>query len=300
MATAEKRTWTVLELLNWTREFFRGRGIDNSRLNAEVLLAHVLGCERIMLYARFDEVVGEKARDEFRKLVRRRGDGEPLQYLLGEWEFFGRAFELTSDVLIPRQETELVVEACLEVLPEGVAARVADVGTGSGALAVTLAAERAGLQVIATDVSEAALAVARRNAERHAVADRIRFARGELTQPVRSQMSTACAGLQLLVSNLPYIPTGRIPSMPREVREHEPYIALDGGPDGLSIIRRLVPRAPESLVPGGWLVLELGEGQAGTVRQMVQEAGQYDMDTVKTVTGPDGCERVFRARTRPE
>ncbi len=295
--TGDDKVWTVLELLNWTADYFRRQGLENPRLNAEVLLGKVLGLERIMLYARFDQPVGEREREEFRALVRRRAAREPLQYLLGACEFYGRRFELTPAVLVPRQETELVVEKCLEKVPDA-ALWAADIGTGSGAIAVTLAAERPALHVIATDLSEEALAVAGRNAAAHGVGDRVLTARGDLAEPVRSLLPSGRTGLELLASNPPYIPTGDIAGLQPEVRDHEPRAALDGGPDGLDVLRRLVPAAADLLAPDGWLVLELGEGQADAVRQLAERTGAFDTDTTETTTDAHGCERVFCVRRR--
>jgi len=295
--TGDNKSWTVLELLNWTADYFRRLGLENPRLNAEILLGKVLGLERIMLYARFDQEVGERQREEFRELVRRRAAREPLQYLVGAWEFYGRRFELTPAVLIPRQETELVVEKCLEKAPDA-PLWAADIGTGSGAIAVTIAAERPALHVIATDLSEEALAVAARNAAAHSVSDRVHIARGELAEPVRALLPADRAGLDLLVSNPPYIPTARIEGLEPEVRDHEPRQALDGGPDGLDVLRRLIPAAADLLVPGGWLVLELGEEQAGPVRQLAGQTGALQMTSIETTTDACGCERVFCGRKR--
>ncbi len=293
--TGDNKIWTVLELLNWTADYFRRLGLENARLNAEVLLGKVLGLERIMLYARFDQPVGERERDEFRALVRRRADREPLQYLVGSCEFYGRRFELTPAVLIPRQETELVVEKCLARAKDD-ALWAADVGTGSGAIAVTLAAERPDLHVIATDLSEGALALAARNAAAHGVSDRVLTACGDLTDPVRGLLPADRAGLDLLVSNPPYVRTGEIAGLDPEVRDHEPRQALDGGPDGLDVLRRLVPAAAELLLPGGWLVLELGDGQADAVRQLAGGTGAFDVAGIETTIDAQGCERVFCAR----
>ena len=290
--TGDNKIWTVLELLNWTADYFRRLGLDNPRLNAEVLLGKVLGLERIMVYARFDQPVGERERDEFRALVRRRADGEPLQYLLGSTEFYGRRFELTPAVLIPRQETELVVEKCLAKATDA-PLWAADIGTGSGAIAVTLAAERPTLHVIATDLSADALALAARNAAAHGVADRVLTARGDLTGPVRGLLPADRAGLDLLVSNPPYVRTGDIAGLEPEVRDHEPRQALDGGPDGLDVLRRLVPAAAELLLPGGWLVLELGERQADAVRQLAEGTGAFDVAGIEITVDAQGCERVF-------
>jgi release factor glutamine methyltransferase len=293
--TGDNRSWTTLELLNWTADYFRRLGLENARLNAEVLLGKALGLERIMLYARFDQEVAERQREEFRALVRRRVAREPLQYLVGAWEFYGRRFELTPAVLIPRQETEIVVQKSLEKAPEA-PLWAADIGTGSGAIAVSLAVERPLLHVIATDLSAEALAVAARNAAAHGVSDRVHPAQGELAEPVRALLPPDRSGLDLLVSNPPYVPTGQIGGLEPEVRDHEPRQALDGGPDGLAVLRRLVPSAADLLAPGGWMVLELGERQADPVRRMAEQTGAFDVSSIETVTDANGCERVFCIR----
>jgi release factor glutamine methyltransferase len=296
-AGTDKKTWTVLELLNWTADYLRRSGVDNPRLSAEVLLGNILGLERIMLYARFDESVGADQRGRFRELVKRRAAREPLQYLTGGWEFYGRRFELNPAVLIPRPETELLVERCLELLPDSAGSRwAADIGTGSGIIAVTLAVERRGLHVVATDVSAEALEVASRNAEGNRAASRIRFVQGDLAGPVRPALPKGVIGLDLLASNPPYVPTAQIPGLQPEVRDHEPRWALDGGLDGLDVIRRLVPQAAELLAPGGWMVLELGSGQADAVDQMVAATNSFDVATATTMTDAAGCQRVLSVR----
>jgi release factor glutamine methyltransferase len=296
--TAVKQSWTVLELLNWTTDHFNRAGIENPRLNAEVLLGHVLGLERIMLYARFDQQVSEAHKDRFRELVRRRASREPLQYLTGRCEFYGRQFDLTPAVMVPRQETELLVDKCLEKIGQG-EFWAADVCTGSGVIAVTLAAEQPLLRVVATDSSAEAIEVAARNAAKHGVADRVLLAAGDLTEPVRARLPAGLKGVDLLASNPPYVPTAVIEQLDPEVRDHEPRAALDGGPDGLGVVRRLVPEAARILAPGGWLVMELGEGEVDAVRNLVRDAGAFAVESIETVADSGGCERVFCVHRAP-
>lgn len=297
MASDGKKLWTVLELLNWTAHYFEEKGIQNPRLNAEVLLGKVLGLDRIMLYACFEQVVDGARRDEFRKLVRRRAGRRPLQYLVGNCEFYGRQFEVTPAVMVPRQETESVVRTCLEMIGSAEGDLwAADVGTGSGIIAVTLAAERGSLWLVATDASGQALAVAARNAAKHGVQDRIRFAEGDLTEPLAEQLPPGRDGFDLIASNPPYVPTGQIGSLQPEIRDYEPRAALDGGPDGLDVIGRLVPQAAPLLAPGGWLVLEMGEGQADAVTRLVEQSGAFAAETIRTATDAGGRERVLCAR----
>ncbi len=295
-ASDGKTAWTVLELLNWTTDYFRHAGIADARLNAEALLAGVLGMERIMLYARFDEPVGEDERARFRKLVKERAARVPLQYLTGECEFYGRSFEVTPAVMVPRQETELVVEQCLEVLAPQAEAWAADLCAGSGAIAVSLAAERPLLRLVAADASAEALHVAARNAERHGVAERVLTAAGDLAAPVARALPQGRERVELVAANPPYVPTDRIAQLQPEVRDHEPRAALDGGPDGLDVVRRLVPQAADLLAPGGHLVMEIGEGQAGPAREMMAGTGAFAPESLATFTDASGCERVVRGR----
>lgn len=284
----------MLDLLDWTTGYFEDAEIENPRLNAEVLLGNVLGLERIMLYARFDRQLDPQQRSEFRELVRKRAEHCPLQYLLGEIEFYERDFKVTPAVLIPRPETELVVDKCLEKLPdEDEAYRIADVGTGSGVIAVTLAVERSSAQVIATDFSAEALEVAAENARRHGVKDRVGLFQGDLTDPVKEALEKAGKKLHLLVSNPPYIPSDQVEELAPEVRDHEPRRALDGGQDGLDYVRKLVENAGSLLEGGGWLVLELSEGQADSVRDLLQSEDAFCGAEIETETDGTGCERVL-------
>lgn len=284
----------MLQLLDWTTEYFEDAEIENPRLNAEVLLGNVLGLERIMLYARFDQEVDARQRTEFRELVKKRADRHPLQYLLGEAEFYGRDFTVTPAVLVPRPETEQVVDKCLEKLPEQEETyRIADVGTGSGVIAVTLALERPSAQVIGTDSSTDALEVAQQNARRHEVKERVGLLEGELTEPVQRALEKSGKKLHLLVSNPPYIPSDQVEELEPEVRDHEPRSALDGGEDGLDVVRLLIERAGPLLQDGGWLVLELGEDQADEVREMLGSTDAFHGAEVETETDGSGCERVL-------
>jgi len=287
----------VLELLNWTTGHFKRAGIEEPRLNAELLLGKALSWERIRLYTGFDVVVGRQERDEFRDLVKRRAAGWPLQYLLGRCEFYGRCFEVTPAVMVPRQETELVIDKCLQKLPgNGAGSWCADIGTGSGVIAVTLAAERPSLRVIATDSSEEALKVTARNTQAHGVAGRVALARGHLTDPVPGLLPPGSGGLDLLVSNPPYIPTGDIERLPAEIRDYEPLSALDGGADGLRVIAELISQARHVLKAGGWLIVELGEGQGEAVREIAAGTGDFRRDSIEIEKDGGGCERVLAAQ----
>jgi len=235
-----------------------------ARLEAELLLAFVLGMDRPGLYVRWDEAPGIGTRERFRQLVERRRCGEPLAYLTGERDFMGLSFHVTPDVLVPRPETELLVETALNHLREaGPSPPVVDVGTGSGAIAVSLAVYHPGIRVTAVDISQAALGVARANASRHGVTGRVTFRQGDL-------LAGLPGPVDLVTANLPYIPTWEWYRLPREVR-YEPRLALDGGPDGLDYYRRLVRQVPGVLRRGGRLLCELGPGQEETFLALVPE-----------------------------
>ncbi len=255
--------WTPLKLVAWTQEFFARKGVDAPRLTAEVLLAHALSCDRVRLYLDFDKPIGDAELARYRELVRHRAEGEPTAYLVGHREFYGRSFAVDARVLVPRPETELVVEAALAALPEG--GRALDLCTGSGIIAVSLALARPGATVVATDVSEDALAVARENAAR--LGARVEFATGDLWAAVHGD-----ARFDVIASNPPYVPAGELPGLSREVRR-EPCIALDGGGDGLAVLRRVIAGAPSRLVPGGTLVVEMHESHREVVPRLCLEAG---------------------------
>ena len=255
--------WTPLKLIAWTQDFFSKKAVDAPRLTAELLLASALSCDRVRLYLDFDKPLGDPELARYRELVRRRADGEPTAYLLGTKEFFGRPFRVDARVLVPRPETELVLEAALAALPEG--GRALDLCTGSGCLGISLALERKGTAVVATDLSEDALAVARENAA--ALGAVVEFAAGDL-------WAAAHAGppFDVIVSNPPYIPAKELAGLPREVRR-EPCIALDGGEDGLAVLRRIVTGAPARLAPGGTLCLEMHESHEEVLPGLCLAAG---------------------------
>lgn len=271
---------TVLEILQSTTAYFAQRGIESPRLNIEHLLADALGKRRLDLYLEFDRNVSEHELGILRAKVRRRAEREPLQHVLGHWDFFGRRFKTDARALIPRPETELLVEEALGRLPGKGSGRLAiDVGTGSGVIGITLLLERPDLQAIAIDQSAQALALASENASLHQVTSRVRFAEGDLL----SVLAPAVAA-DLIVANLPYIPTAQIASLAAEVRR-DPVAALDGGPDGLQLIRRLIRDTPAHLKPGGFLVLEIGAGQAADVCNLLAEEKCRDIFTRKDYQG---------------
>jgi release factor glutamine methyltransferase len=251
----------VLELIQSAGGYLQKNGVESPRLQAEHLLAHVLRCRRMDLYLQFDRPVSEAERAPLRDLVRRRAAREPLQHLLGEWDFYGRTFTVDRRALIPRPETELLITEILQLLPAEESLALLDVGTGSGIIALTLALERPNWKITAVDVSAEALDLARINASRHQV-DSIAFHQSDLLPDLPEGPPW-----QVVVANLPYIPSTEIPTLSPEVL-HDPVSALDGGPDGLDLIRRLVAQSASTLPPAAWLFLEIGAAQSTTVAEL--------------------------------
>ncbi len=252
---------TILDVITSATGYLEKHAVEDPRLNAEHLLAHVLGKKRLDLYLEFDRPLDESERAPLRELVRGRGEGTPLQHLLGSAPFFGRDFRSDARALIPRPETEQLAELILTACPAPLV--LLDVGTGSGVLAITLALERPGSEVHATDVSPAALALACENAASLGAA--VTFHEADLLPPGDQRFDA-------IVANLPYIPTADIAALSREVRR-DPANALDGGPDGLDLIRRLVAAAPSRLQPGGHVFLEIGHDQAAAVQSLLTAEG---------------------------
>jgi len=273
-------TWTTLKVLNWTKDFLAGKGIENARLEAEWLLCAATGLDRVGLYLNFEKPLDDEELARYRAMVIRRGRREPLQHILGSQEFDGLEFEVTPDVLIPRHDTETLVHEALVRKPE--AAAVLDIGTGSGCIAVSLARQLPQAAITAVDISGAALAVARRNAEKNGVA--IEFLQGSLCEPVAGRT------FDLIVSNPPYIPSRDIESLEPEVRDFDPRGALDGGADGLDFYRLLIPAALPRLNSAGWLLVEIGAGQDQDVQQLFRTAGEYEEPI--TASDPGGIVRV--------
>ena len=271
------RSWSVLELLRWTTDYFKRVGIDSARLDAEVLLAHVLEMDRLRLYIDYEKPVQAEERDRLRALVRRRAtDRVPVSLLLGKREFWSLEFRVTSDVLTPRPETETLVEAGLSKIPDPQSvARILDVGTGSGAIALSLASERPRAVITATDLSQPALKIAAENADHLQMGGRLRLLAGDLFEPV------ACERFDLIVSNPPYLARDDAGSLPPELA-HEPEMALFAGGDGLDVIRSLVAQAGDHLSPGGWLFIELSPDQVERVEQLRMQAG-LDVESLAEV-----------------
>lgn len=268
-------TWTIRRVLDWTRGHFEKQAVDSPRLTAELLLGHVLQLPRVKLYMDLDRPLSKEELATYRALIQRRLAGEPTQYVIGHKEFYGRRFAVDARVLVPRPETELLVEAALRAVPKDAPARVLDLCTGSGCVAVTIAAERPQASVWATDLSPGALAVAKANAEALGVDGRVTFFEGDLLAPVPPE-----ARFDVIVSNPPYVKSGEIAGLQRELQQ-EPRLALDGGADGLDVLRRLVPAALARLKPGGLLALEIGEDQGPALRELLTRAGAREVTIEK-------------------
>ena len=280
------RTWTIREVLDWTAKDFAARGIESARLDAELLVAMALGTDRVGLYLDLNRPLIDQERSAIRPLVARRRDREPVAYILGHRDFYGRRFEVTPDVLIPRPDTETLVEHALPCIPKDAVCRVLDVGTGSGAIAVTLAAERPLAQVTATDISGAALKVASSNAKRLEVADRIRF--------VETNLLSGEDQYDVIVSNPPYVTRSDMATLQVEVRDHEPATALEAGEDGLDVVRALLTAAEPVTASGAQMLIEVGAGQAASV---VKLAAAHDAwECVAAYLDLNRIERVVHLR----
>jgi release factor glutamine methyltransferase len=288
---AADQPWPVSRLLDWTGKYLAEKGSESPRLDTEVLLAHAMKCKRIDLYTRHDEEVADDVRQRFKALIRDRIEGCPVAYLVGRKEFYSLELEVNRSVLIPRPDTETVVEESLRLMKEMAEPSVLDVGTGSGCIAIAIAKYSKPARVTAVDVSAAALEVAARNAAKHGVAERIRFLQGDLFAPL-----PAGERFDLVLSNPPYIPHDDIAGLPAGVRDFEPHQALDGGRDGLEVLGRLVKEAPSRLKPGGYLIVEIGSPQEAPARQLIE--AQSALELAKTIHDSAGHPRVLRARLR--
>jgi release factor glutamine methyltransferase len=280
-------SWTIGDLLKTTAKYLKEKGIESPRLTAEVLLAHGLGVDRVGLYLEFEKPLTKKELSDYRDLVRRRVRGEPFQYITGVQEFWSMAFKVGPGALIPRPETELLVEQALsgaEKVKQGhhQGLRLLDLGTGSGIVAVSLAKELPEWEVWATDISAEALHWAKLNAEKHGVDCRIRFRQGDLFDSVRGEEG----GFHIIVSNPPYVGDEEYGALPPEVRDHEPRMALAGGLGGMATIERILRAAPDFLNPGGWLLLEMAPGQTERAMEIMEERGCYgEMSRIRDYSG---------------
>ena len=286
-----EESWTVLKLLQWTTDYFQKNNVPEPRTSAEVLLAHVLGEDRLFLYLNYDRPMETSELTAYRTSIKRRLEGEPNQYIPGLQEFWSLPLRVSPDVLIPRPETEVLVEAVLEFLAKTEpTVDILDLGTGSGAIAIALARELPTARIVATDLSMAALQLAQENAKSNQVDDKIFFIQGDMfgAIPGGSQKFT------VVVTNPPYVSDAEILELPREIRDFEPHHALEGGPDGLVVIRRIIAEAPTVLSPAGALIMEMGADQAESVLALVKDSQNYE--SYRIVKDYSGLDRVLVAK----
>ncbi|EMI18747.1 Protein-(glutamine-N5) methyltransferase, release factor-specific [Rhodopirellula maiorica SM1] len=285
MSDTKEEPWTVLRLLEWTTNFFKSRGSESPRLDAEVLLAHARDCARIELYTAFSEVPSEEQRVAFREMIRRRGEGTPVAQLVGYREFYSLRFRVDENVLIPRPETEhLVIEALDVAKAMNISdrpIRIADVGTGSGAIAITLAKNINNAEITAIDLSEAALKIATWNAEHLKVTDSVRLVHSDLFESVAEP-----ATFDIICSNPPYVSESEYEQLDPTVRDHEPREALVAGIDGMDVIKRLLETAPERLEVGGRLIIEISPMIAELCEELVEGTPTLgDLRFIKDLSG---------------
>ncbi|QDT37208.1 peptide chain release factor N(5)-glutamine methyltransferase [Stratiformator vulcanicus] len=286
-ASVNTDAWTVRKILDWTTQHLKSHGSESPRLEAEILLAHSRGCPRIQLYVQFDEVLSDAQRAKMRDLVKRRANAEPVAYLVGYREFFSLRFEVTSDVLIPRPETETLVLQALAHLKTCESPCLLDLCTGSGCVAISAAKNCPPASVVATDLSPQALAVAGRNAETHEVSDRVQFCEGDLFEAVPSD-----AKFHVIATNPPYVADTEWESLSPDIRLHEPNQALLSGADGLDHIRKIVGHAAHHLAPGGMLIIELSPEQARTVCDLLA-TWAHRVEPIRDVDGEVRFVRCF-------
>ena len=273
-------TWTIQKLLNWVTEYLKNKSIDSPRLSAELLLSHVLGLKRIELYTQFNKVIEQQSLSQLHELVKRASEHEPIAYLTGRREFYSLEFEITRDCLIPRPETELLVERAVEFLRTRDGNQyVCDLCTGCGCVAVAIARNLANCRVVATDISDAALAVATRNISRHGLGGRIELLRGDLFEPIIPGLGPA--KFDLIVCNPPYVSQAQFGKLAKNVRDFEPRLALAAGADGLDIIKRVIAGAIEFLKSASAIMLEIGNEQGPVVHKLLEATGRFDAITIE-------------------
>jgi release factor glutamine methyltransferase len=277
-------TWTVLNILTWTKNYLAGKGVENARLESEWLLSAALGLDRVGLYVNFDKPLTETELAVYRGMIARRARREPLQYILGSQEFMELDFEVSPAALIPRCDTETLLAEAVKRCKDAI--KILDIGVGSGCIAVALAVKLPSSQVCGVEQSADALTLAKRNAAKHGV--NVTLVQGSMFEPFNG------VRFDMIVSNPPYIPTGEFDSLQPEVRDFEPREALDGGADGLDFYRSIIPDATDHLNPGGWLLFEVGIGQAKRVLELFTQTGRFE--ELFTAKDPAGIERVVGGR----
>ena len=267
-------TWTIQKLLNWTAEYLTSKGVDSPRLSAEMLLSEALGLKRIELYTQFGQEVPQQQLDMLHGLVKRAGLHEPVAYLIGRTEFYSLELDITADCLIPRPETELLVQRAIEFLRTRSGVQyICDLCTGSGCIAVAIAKNVPEARVTATDIFSAALEVAARNVEKHRLKEQVRLLCGDLFEPVIQQLDVN--QFDLIVCNPPYVSTAEYEKLDKNVKDYEPVSALLAGADGMDVYRRIIKKVDEILKPGAALMLEIGYAQGPAVRNLLEQTGAF-------------------------
>ena len=268
------QTWTIQKLPNWITEYFTEKGLDSPRLAAELLLSHVVGLKRIELYTQFDKPIAKQQLDQLHKLVKRAGQSEPIEYLTGKTEFYSLQFGVTSDCMIPRPETELLAERAIKFLQSRPGSQlVCDIGTGTGCIAIAIARNCPDVRIIATDICDAALAVAAENVEKHQLQDRIELLCGDLFEPIARRLGGD--KFDLIVCNPPYVSTAEYEGLEKNVKDYEPKLALLAGRDGLDVHRRIIEEVDAFLKTDATLMLEIGYNQGQAVRKLLEESGWF-------------------------
>ncbi len=282
------QTWTIQKLLNWIAGYLADKGIDSPRLSAEMLLSHVVGLKRIELYTQFDKPVTKQQLDKLHNLTERAGRHEPIAYLTGKTEFYCLELQVSPDCVIPRPETELLVERAIEFLRAHTGRQlVCDLCTGNGCIAIALARNYPDASIIATDISDSALAIAAKNIEKHQVKDRIKLLCGDLFDPLVPQLDVeklvldSDRGFDLIVCNPPYVSAPEFEKLDRNIKDYEPKLALFAGADGLDVYRRIAEKVDQFLKPNAALMLEIGYAQGQAVRELLEKANCFAETTIE-------------------
>jgi release factor glutamine methyltransferase len=273
-------TWTIQKLLNWVAEYLKNKGIDSFRLSAELLLSHVLGLKRIELYTQFNKVVEQEQLTHLHGLVKRAAEHEPIAYLMGKREFYSLEFEITPACLIPRPETELLIERAIEFLRKRAGEQfVCDLCTGCGCVAVSIARNYANCRIVATDISDAALEVAERNVIKHGLPNRVKLLKGDLFEPIIPGLGPA--KFDLIVANPPYVSEPEYEKLAKNVKDFEPKQALIAGKDGLDVIKKIIVNASQFLKSTGALMLEIGNEQGPAMCKLLENTGRFETVTIE-------------------
>lgn len=293
--TTDTDSWTILKTLSWTTDYFKRHTIENPRIDAEILLAHILDCERIDLYVRHDQPLNPDELAEFKRLIKRRANFEPVAYITGVKEFWSLSFQVNPAVLIPRPDTERLVEAAVDhisAMEDKQSVRILELGVGSGAITIAIAHEIGAGHYWATDLSWPAVGIAKNNAVRNGVADQIHFWVGNWFTPLSPQDG----GFDLIVANPPYIPSGEIEHLPHDVKGFEPITALNGGTDGLDDVKVILAESHRYLRPGGAVLIEIGFDQRTGVEQVARHLDAYS--SIQFLKDYSGHDRVTVAYTK--